>query len=49
MKEFQTSTAALAQLRQQGLDGHAEADYATTERELLDSVAASRRVFLARG
>lgn len=45
MRDFLAAAAALAQLRQQAIDGHAEADFSLHERELLDTVTVSRRVF----
>ena len=49
MKTFLTTSAALAQLRQQALDGHAEADFATREAALLRTVSSTRRVFTGVG
>lgn len=45
MRGFLKASAALAQLRQQALDGHAEADFAAQEATLLDRMSSSRRVF----
>ena len=45
MKTFLKASSALAQLRQQALDGHAEADFAAQEASLLDRMSSSRRVF----
>lgn len=46
MHEFQRAAAALAQLRQQAVDGHADADYGTTQAQLLRTVADCRATFL---
>ena len=40
------AAAALAQLRQQAVDGHADADYGTTQAQLLRTVADCRATFL---
>lgn len=48
MKTFVKSSSALAQLRQQALDGHAEKDFAAREEELLQTVSSSRRTFTGR-
>ncbi|BDA65499.1 PrsW family intramembrane metalloprotease [Actinomyces bowdenii] len=46
MADFQKGAAALAQLRQQAVDGHAGGDFAAEERRALESITHSRRVFL---
>ena len=45
MRGFLKASAALAQLRQQALDGHAEADFAAQEASLLETMSSSRRIF----
>ena len=45
MKELLRASLGLAALRQQALDGHAEADYAHRENELLETIRRSRQVF----
>ena len=45
MRAFLKTSSALAQLRQQALDGHAEADFAAQEASLLEKMSSSRRVF----
>ena len=45
MRAFLKASSALAQLRQQALDGHAEADFAAQEASLLEKMSSSRRVF----
>lgn len=47
MRDFLAASSALAQLRQQAIDGHAEADFATREQALLRTVVESRRAFAA--
>ena len=44
MRGFLKASAALAQLRQQALDGHAEADFAAQEASLLETMSSSRRL-----
>lgn len=46
MKTFQKGAAELAQLRQQAVDGHAQADFAAKETELLDRITSARRAFI---
>ncbi|VEG25932.1 PrsW family intramembrane metalloprotease [Actinomyces howellii] len=48
MRDFLKASSALAQLRQQAIDGHAEADFATHEQALLRTVVESRKAFTAR-
>lgn len=42
MKDFLAASASLSALRQQALDGHAEADYASQERQLLERVRGAK-------
>lgn len=46
MAVFQKTAAELAQLRQQAVDGHAQADFSAKESELLDRITLARRTFL---
>ena len=46
MNTFQKGAAELAQLRQQAVDGHAQADFSAKESELLDRITLARRTFL---
>ncbi|WP_315582790.1 PrsW family intramembrane metalloprotease [Actinomyces viscosus] len=46
MNVFQKGAAELAQLRQQAVDGHAQADFSTKETELLDRITSARRTFI---
>jgi len=46
MTAFQKGAAELAQLRQQAVDGHAQADFSDRETELLDRITSARRTFI---
>ena len=46
MRDLLRAASSLAALRQQALDGHAEADYSARERELLETVRRSKRVLV---
>ena len=46
MAVFQKTASELAQLRQQAVDGHAQADFSAKESELLDRITLARRTFL---
>ena len=46
MRDLLRAASSLAVLRQQALDGHAEADHAAQERELLETVRRSKRVLV---
>ena len=46
MRVFQKSSAELAQLRQQAVDGHAQGDFSIRETELLDRITSARRTFI---
>ncbi|ALD00629.1 hypothetical protein AM609_07175 [Actinomyces sp. oral taxon 414] len=46
MRDLLKAASSLAALRQQALDGHAEADHAAQERELLETVRRSKRVLV---
>ena len=46
MAVFQKTASELAQLRQQAVDGHAQADFSAKESELLDRITMARRTFL---
>lgn len=46
MRTFQKGAAELAQLRQQAVDGHAQADFSAKETELLDRITSARRTFI---